>query len=297
MARAMEFGAIYRVRAMEFGADYFRNKPVDRTELLVRVRSLVRIKRYHDELRGSLDEIAVQNERLRELEKTKEHLIHMIIHDLNNPLMAITGNLELMLMDSDDLTAEHQQTVTDCTGFCRDLQMMIDELLLIHRMESGNLALQKERLDMRQLIGDLLGQFSARASEGDIRLSFKAPTHCPDIDMDPRIIKRVVANLIDNALRHTPFGGKVWIEADFQEIEGILKLNICDTGTGLLPAQCEKIFELYEQGEMKSGGARNGAGGLGLAFCKMAVEAHNGKIRAESPGADRGTAFRIEMPT
>ena len=283
----------HRVRAMEFGADDFLNKPVDRTELLVRVRSLVRIKRYHDELKQSLDEIAVQNERLRELEKTKEHLIHMIIHDMNNPLMAITGNLELMLMDSDDLSAEHRQTVTDCTGFCRDLQMMIDELLLIHRMETGNLTLQKQRLDMRQLVGDLLGQFSARASEGDIRLTFSAPTICPDVDMDPRIMKRVLANLIDNALRHTPSGGKVWIEAEVQEAEGILKLNVCDTGNGLLPAQCETIFELYEQVEAKN----NGAGGLGLAFCKMAVEAHNGKIRAESPGADRGTAFRIEMPT
>ena len=282
----------HRVRAMEFGADDFLNKPVDRTELLVRVRSLVRIKRYHDELKGSLDEIAVQNERLRELEKTKEHLIHMIIHDLNNPLAAITGNLELMLMDPDDLTVEHQQTLSDCTGFCRDLQMMIEELLLIHRMESGNLELQKERLDMRQVVGDLLAQFSARASEGDVRLTFTAPTHCPDVEVDPRIMRRVVANLIDNALRHTPAGGKVWVEADVQEAEGILKLNVCDTGNGLLPAQCETIFELYEQVKAKN----NGAGGLGLAFCKMAVEAHNGKIRAESPGADRGTVFRIEMP-
>jgi putative two-component system response regulator len=94
----------HRVKAMDAGADDFISKPVDQTELLIRVKSLLRIKSYHDELLNSHQEIAAKNKKLLELEKIKEGLTHMIIHDLRNPLGAIVGFIDLILLDKQDLS-------------------------------------------------------------------------------------------------------------------------------------------------------------------------------------------------
>jgi len=93
-----------RIKALEAGADDFLSKPVNKTELLVRVKSLLRIKSYHDQLLNSYKEIALKNERLKELERIKEGLTHMIIHDLNNPLSAIYGNLEMIKVENQNLS-------------------------------------------------------------------------------------------------------------------------------------------------------------------------------------------------
>jgi len=93
-----------RIRALEVGVDEFLSKPVNRIELLVRVKSLLHIKSYHDQLRNSYKKIALKNEKLKELEGVREGLTHMIVHDLNNPLTAILGNLEIIKFDKENLS-------------------------------------------------------------------------------------------------------------------------------------------------------------------------------------------------
>jgi signal transduction histidine kinase len=125
----------HRIKALEAGADDFVSKPVDRTELMIRVKSLLRIKCYHNELLDSFREIAKKNSKLQELEKTKEELTHMIIHDLRNPLTSISGRIELLLTNESGLSAERREEMKNCLDHCDDLNELIQGLLDIHKME------------------------------------------------------------------------------------------------------------------------------------------------------------------
>ena len=285
-----------RVKAMEAGADDFLNKPVDQTELVVRVKSLLRIKSYHDELFKSYREIAEKNEKLRELEKAKDGLTHMIIHDLRNPLTAISAYLQLILMDKDNLSDGQREKMEKCLKFCRDLSHQIQSLLDINKMEEGKLVPQREVTNLPELIDGILEQFNPVAEERKISLSFSRQEEIPPIPIDRSLIKRVIANLLNNAIRHTPQGGTIQIAVNLVPEKGRLCLSVKDDGDGLAREYHQKIFDKFEQVKLKSEEGRVGSSGLGLTFCKMAVEAHGGKIWVESEGEGHGCTFRSLLP-
>jgi signal transduction histidine kinase len=285
-----------RVRAMEAGADDFLNKPVDQTELIVRVKSLLRIKSYHDDLLKSYREIAEKNEKLQELEKMKDGLTHMIIHDLRNPLTAISTYLQLILLDKVNLSEHQQEKMEKCMKFCEDLSRRIQSLLDINKMEKGVLALQKEPTHLPKLIDGILEQFSPVTEERKISLSFSRPPEIPSIPIDRSLMERVIANLLNNAVRHTPKEGTIQIAIDWAPEKAGLCISIKDSGIGLPQKYHQKIFNKFEQVRLKSEEGRVGSSGLGLTFCKMAVEAHGGKIWVESEGEGRGCTFRTSLP-
>jgi two-component system sensor histidine kinase/response regulator len=286
----------HHIRAMDAGADDFLSKPVDRTELLVRVKSLLRIKSYHDDLVESHREITEKNERLQELEKIREGLTYMIIHDLNNPLMAISGTLELFVKSKKGLSKDRLRGIEKCLEYCEDLQNLIQSLLDMNRMEEGNLVLNKEETDVGELTDYVLEQFHPKIKDKEISLSFPRPEPVPPVQADRRLLKRVVANLLNNAVRHTPPGGEVEVTLRFLPDEESLSYSVKDNGDGLAPEYHRKIFDKFEQVELKKRGVIAGENGLGLAFCKMAVEAHGGKIWVESEGEDKGCTFRFVIP-
>ena len=286
----------HHVRAMEAGADDFLSKPVDQTELLVRVKSLLRIKSYHDDLIESHREITEKNEKLKELEKIKEGLTHMIIHDLNNPLMAISGSLEVFVNTRSGLSESQLQIIEKCLEYCDELQNLIQGLLDINRMEEGSLVLDKEATDITELTDYVLEQFARKTESKRISLSFPRPKAVPPVSVDRRLIKRVVANLLNNAIRHTPQGGEVKVAIDFLPDKESLYFSVKDNGNGLAPEYHSKIFDKFEQVELKKKGVIAGDSGLGLAFCKIAVEAHAGKIWVESEGEEKGCTFSFIIP-
>jgi signal transduction histidine kinase len=286
----------HRIKALEAGADDFLSKPVDRTELMVRVKSLLRIKTYHDELWASNREIAEQNEKLRELEKMKEGLTHMIIHDLNNPLSSIMASLELISLKEPDFSQNHLGSLTACLDYCRDLKDMIISLLEIHKLEEGKLELEIEPFDITELIAEVMQQSEFKARECQVRLSANGSGEHYMVKVDSGLIRRVVANLLSNAIRHTPAGGRVDVKTDWMRANESIRLRVVDTGNGLAPEYHQKIFDKFEQVRLKREGGRVGSSGLGLAFCKMAVEAHGGKIWMESEGEGKGATFQFTLP-
>ena len=286
----------HRLKALEAGADEFLSKPVDRSELTVRVKSLLRIKTYHDELWTSNREIAEQNEKLRELEKIKEGLTHMIIHDLNNPLSSIMAILELILIKESALSQYCLASMTSCLNYCRDLKDMILSLLETHKLEEGKLELKIEPADISELIAEVIQQSEIKARGNQVLLTANGSEGAYKAAFDRDLMRRVIANLLSNAIRHTPAGGRVEVKTDWLCANESIRLQVIDTGHGLAPEYHQKVFDKFEQVRLKRKGVKVGSSGLGLAFCKMAVEAHGGKIWVESEGEGKGAKFQFILP-
>lgn len=286
----------HRLRALEAGADDFISKPVDQTELFLRVKSLLRIKTYHDDLRRSYSELEEMNARLRELEKAKEGLTHMVIHDLNNPLMAISGAIQLILMDKENFSEKQGQFLETCLSQCHDLNQQIQTLLDVHRMEEATLKPARAATQIGPMVKEILDQFASRALLKGVHLSFDLLKPIPPVTIDQGLIGRVISNLLSNAIRHTPSGGRVQGYVDCLPGPGLLTIRVKDTGPGLDPEYHERVFNKFEQVSMKKAGVTVGTSGLGLTFCKMAVEAHGGRIWVESEGREKGCTFVVEIP-
>jgi signal transduction histidine kinase len=286
----------YRIKALEAGADDFLTKPVDRTELLVRVKSLLRIKSYHDQLLHSYQEIAQKNEKLKELEGVREGLTHMIIHDLNNPLTVILGNLELIKFDNENLSETQLDMMERCLNYSVDIRQLIQSILDVYRMEEGKLQPVKELTNVTEMLTDLTEQFIARAKMDQVSLKFSNSGEVPSVRIDPSLIKRVLANLLSNAIRHSPEGEEIKVTTGFLAEKNSIAFSVKDNGNGLAPEYHQRVFDKFEQVELKNSGVTVGTGGLGLAFCKMAVEAHGGKIWVESDGNAKGCTFKFMIP-
>jgi len=285
-----------RIKAMKAGADDFLNKPVDQNELLLRVKSLIRIKSYHDELLDSYMEIMEKNNKLSELERAKESLTHMIIHDLNNPICAISIGLEVVLAQKGTFSEKQAHRLNQCLNSCRDLEDLVQSILDINRMEEGKLKPAKKLTNFVDLTNDALEQFIDRIESEGSSLSVTTEEGLALVSLDPNLIKRVLGNLINNAICHIPAGGRIEIKINHSPQEESICFSIRDNGDGLAPDYHQKIFDKFRQVEIKETGAIKGRSGLGLAFCKMAVESHKGKIWVESEGEGKGSTFSFTIP-
>jgi signal transduction histidine kinase len=286
----------HRIKAMESGADDFLGKPVDNTEVLIRVKSLLRVKSHYDEILRKNKEIAVKNRKLLELEKFKDGLIHMIVHDLRNPLWAVFGYLDLLLLDKSQFDQNQNKYLESCIDSCQELKEMIASLLDIYKMEEGQLKLHLKKADIKELIEESMQSFLVKATTKQIGFSFDCSDRKLAIPIDRSLVKRVFSNLINNAIRHTPPGGEIKILAEPYQNNGNLLVEVKDTGNGIEPAFHKTVFDKFEQVKQKQSGNSVGASGLGLSFCKLAVEAHGGRIWVESEGQGKGANFQFTLP-
>ena len=231
--------------------------------------------------------------KLRELEDLKNSLIHMIVHDLNNPLSIVSGNLELLGMKTQEKLTEEEGRYLEVSFLAtQELRTMISDLLDINKMEEGKLILRYEEFILGDVAKETADRMGVVARRDKKILSSSVSEGMPKILADKDLIKRVITNLTNNALKFTPPEGSVTIKARYDEPEKAFMVRVEDTGSGIPKEFLGKIFDKFVQVETKQ--AKKGRG-LGLAFCKMTVEAHGGKIWVESE-VDKGSQFIFTLP-
>lgn len=229
----------------------------------------------------------------RELSQTREQLTEMIVHDLRSPLTTILGSLKLLDKEQadDDTSPVVKQALSISNRSVQQMLGLVNSLLDIAKLESGELTLSLQSLSLDVLCEELVEAYVHEANEGGIILNLNLVDGLPKITADEEKLRRVLANLLDNALKFTPAGGRVDLDVESEGEEVII--TVTDTGPGVPEEFRERIFKRFDQ-VPGIAGRRRGTG-LGLAFSKLAVAAHGGRIWVEdNPGG--GSAFRIQLP-
>lgn len=236
--------------------------------------------------------LKTSNAELRESERLREQLAQLIVHDLRNPLTALIGSLEVLHLTMVRQASEEQRNLLDSARrSAHILAKLVDELLDVSKMEVGMLALKLEPVDLIQLIQASVENVQAQASLQDLDVYSQPEEDLSMVVCDRQMVDRVLANLLANAIDYTPSGGRIVVAAT-QEEEGVT-VSVSDTGSGIPPEHRARIFEKFAAVE-HPGQKRRGTG-LGLTFCKMAIEAHGGRIWVESE-PDEGSTFFFTLP-
>jgi signal transduction histidine kinase len=228
------------------------------------------------------------------LEQLREDMISMLVHDLRTPLTGVLLSLDMLTQSrASGLALEEGELIDRASESAKQLLRHINALLDMSKLEAGRLELEIQPLSVAPLLARVAGRFRLLAELGKMQLVIDAPPELPALPADPILIERVLENLIGNALKFTDEGGAVTVGArPLPGPEPALELYVRDTGVGVPPELRTVIFEKY--GQAHNPRARRGTG-LGLTFCKLAVEAHCGRIGLrETPGG--GSTFWVELP-
>lgn len=226
-------------------------------------------------------------------DEQRRNLTADVAHELRTPLHVIQGNLEGVLDGVYEPTVEHIQATLDET---RALARLVDDLHILSLAEGGQLPLLREPVNVTELLADLETSFGGQAAAAGITLTVDANQLAPALMIpgDAGRLDQVLSNLLVNAIRHTPAGGTITLQA--KPTGPQIRFTVCDTGEGIAPADLPFIFDRFWRGDRARTHAGGVGGGLGLAIARQLVQAHKGSISVEStPG--QGTTFIIELPT
>lgn len=220
-------------------------------------------------------------------------MLPLIIHDLNNSLAVINGNLQLLKMcAAGELSEEKMVFVNRAISAGQEIREMLDDLTDITRMEKGEIELNREVFNLADITKEVVEEKKGFARNYEVTLTLENAGALPSVYADKKMIRRVIANLVKNALKSTPPKGAVRVKSFYNKNVPAVGLEIEDAGDIIPTEYLDKIFDKLIR--LESPKIRSGCG-LGLPFCKMAIEAHQGKIRVESQ-PETGTVFIFTLP-
>jgi two-component system, NtrC family, sensor histidine kinase KinB len=230
----------------------------------------------------------------QQVQEARDLISETLVHDLRSPIGAVLAALDVVTesIESDGHKEIIRSSVNIAQRSARRVLELVESMLEIARLQAGNFSLDLEPVALKPLISHTLLDFNIQASDYGITLHNNLPENLTAVFIDSGKIQRVFHNLIDNALKFTPERGRVCLEASEVDNQAIL-IRVVDNGPGIPEEYREKIFERFSQVPGKT--ARRRGSGLGLAYCRLAVEAHGGKIWVE-PNHPHGSIFCFTLP-
>ena len=279
-------------RCLEAGADDFISKPINSLELCARVRSMLRIKSQYDHIQETM--------------VLREEMMQTIVHDLRNPLVGIMLGCESL--KAVDMSDRAKKRIDQIGKTIKQMRLLIDDILTIGRIEAQKLILDLTKIDITEIAKLVINDFEPITLSKKIQLVGRFATEPAYTSADMQLIRRVLTNLIDNAIKFSPQQSSIILSVEClpknpdhpdpdhldpdhldPDHQDSVKIQVIDCGTGVSAAQKQVIFEKYEVGNIVLGVSQIG---LGLSFCKMAIEAHQGAISV-TDNQPKGAIFTI----
>ena len=229
----------------------------------------------------------------KQLEQMREDFTSMIVHDLKNPLAGVIGFSEIMLKRSQkNGLDDFNHFLTSILQQANTMHDMVNNIMEVYKMEDGSMEIEKEIAEFDQIIINAIQQVEVSAQQKHITIRTDVPEDLPTVFVDQTKMIRLFANILSNGVKYTPQGGIITIHAIIQQ--DVILTGITDTGQGIPSEYLDTVFDRFAQLDRQRQGKASSVG-LGLYFCKLVVEAHGGKIWAESEEG-KGSTFYFTIP-
>ncbi|MCE1245228.1 MAG: hybrid sensor histidine kinase/response regulator [Firmicutes bacterium] len=275
--------AIDKVQAFGAGGVDYITKPFQFEEVRVRIENQLKIRRLQGELKAKY-------EALKEQEELKDNLTHMIVHDIGSVLTSTVLVLQMLMLDAECIGGENFDMLASANQSVVQITEMVNSLLDISRLEAGKMPVHLQRIDMKILVGEALSYCEILAKDKNIELDVSGDTVFAWADR--QLMRRVITNLVMNSIKYSP--SDTIVRITWLSDEHSIQLSVQDSGYGIPEEYQSKIFEKFTVARMYKT-TKFHSTGLGLNFCKLAVEAHGGSIGLKSKSGS-GSTFYFSLP-
>ena len=289
------------IKAMKEGASDYITKPFNIDEMILRLRKVLEEKQRFVRMKDYIEQLEKANKELKRIDQVKSEFVSIASHELRTPLASIKNAIQLILKGkTGEINEAQNKFLTMADRNINRLTNILNNLLDLSRIESGRMNMKFQPVELKNIIELTVASLKPQADEKSINIEMNIHQPPPDVYGDPEKIEQILINLLGNAIKFTPAGGKILISArpfdQEEEMEHgkMVKISIKDTGPGIPQEHLEAIFEKFHQVE-DSMHRTTGGTGLGLAITKGLVEAHSGKIWVESE-LGKGSNFSFTLP-
>ena len=244
------------------------------------------------ELTEALARLRTSEAALRDTDRRKDEFLAMLAHELRNPLAPIRNAVEILRQRA-DASAESRWSVEVIDRQVAHLTRLVDDLLDVNRITRGKLEIRQEPTDLAEVLRAAAEGIQPVIHARSLQLQMSLPSGPIPTTADVVRLTQVVLNLLDNACKFTPSGGRVWLVAE-REGDG-LRIEVRDSGQGIAPEELPRLFQMFYQSRSVAGSPEGGLG-IGLALVRLIVERHGGRVEATSPGLGQGSTFIVHLP-